>query len=612
MHHDRLNFMDCLPICLTPKPLEACSSYLARVAQANGVMTCNTWLRTLHINGYSRFDITLPNSDQLPRLLRVSHEQILATTFMTMKQKFRCEDLQFYKLLGGAVKPYMPYCPLCLAESGYYNLLWRLNCITGCAKHCCSLHDSCPQCGEHIVPLKTPLQVGHCSQCGFELSAAPIIKLTDEERDLVQTRTADMTYLVERDDIHLQYTVSEKLVRLRRLFGVSQLEIARDLCWRRDLIRKFEMNNNQTSILPKYINYADYLGLSLREVLAYREYDLRLPQEEINCIRRVCAIKRQDLIKNAQAFETVLLDNVKQAVHQLRTTGQPDSQIMIAKQVSVGPPEMILYPRVKSYLEQVEQERISARVQIWIEQIRAAILKLDSENQPPFATSISQIVGYHVQSLRHHPEIDALLTPAIARAQQYIQITEDGVQRYEQRSVVAERIRTLVLQAEEQGIYLFKKEIADLVGARFETLNNDPMISPLFEAHETWQVQTWYTRKRTAIEQAYCQLRESNKRVTTTAIIRLAGVSHYELAYYDSLQQRVQTLVMEYKMAHEIDLLRKVQTAVADLRSTNEPVSLQRIGQQIGMTPGNLKRYPSIYAYFNTLPELPTPLSPHR
>lgn len=606
---DRLQFMRCLPVRPRPQPLESFSSYLVRSARFNGVSTPGTWKKILGLKWFSQRDMPLQDTGQMARLLDVCPERLQQMTFAAVQDKFGCDQRQLIALLTSVLAPYIRYCPLCLSDTAYYRLHWQLKVIPGCFQHGCYLQERCPNCGQTISLLKSPLQISLCRHCGADLTIAMPVRLSGTDLDITHMRTADMLYLIQDDDVSYQYPVSEKMARLRQLFSISQDDVARDLCVRKTNIVRFE-HHRSISRLERYIDYADYLGLSLREVLAYREYDLSLPPQDVNLIRRVCALKRQDLINNARTFEKCLLDNVKQAVRQLRATRQSDSQMMIARQVLVEPTEMILYPRVKSYLEQVEKERVRSRVHTWTGQIQAAITRLDSENQPSFSTNISRIVGYNVQRLRYHPEIDALLTLANARAKEYIQVIEDGVPRFERRSVVAARIRTLLSQTEAQGIYLFKTEIANIVGARFGTLREDSVIAPLLEAHETRRIQTWYVQKHQALEQAYCQLRDNNERVTVNALERLTGLACSTIRRYESLWQRAQTLVVDYEIAHEAELLQTVQSTVSCLRATHERVTLNRIGQHVGMASNNLKRYPSIYAYLNTLPELPTPLKP--
>lgn len=605
---DRLNFMDCLPVCPKPYPLESFSSYLARTAQANGVTMYETWLKTLGLRLFSRYDICLRDLGRMPQLLRISPDQLRAMTFDAVKQKFLCNDKQLFKLLTGALTRHSRYCPLCLAESGYYTLLWGLECITGCARHGCHLHDSCPACGEHIFPLKTPLQVGTCSQCGFDLATTQVAWLTDTEWDLVRVRTADMTYLAQPDDICLQYTVSEKLVRLRQLFGIGQHDIARDLCLRKYRVKHFEYVT-QTSTLSRYMDYADYLELSLREVLAYREYDLSLSDHEVMMIRQVCQGRREILINRAHIFETQLLAKVQQAVHSLQVKNQSDGQVAIAKQVGVSPTEMILYPHVKYFLKQVEQERQQRLLKSRVSAIQKTLTQLEARDEPPFATVVSQIVGFDVQKLRYYPEIDVLVEIAVTRAKVYIQASIDGTRSYERRIVLADHIADLIAQAEAQGKYLQKTEIAQMVGARLGTLREDPTIHALLDAHESRRIQDWYTQKHQQLEEAYNDLCNRHGRVTVKALGCLIGFHHGELVRYETLWLHARELVDEYREQREMQLLHQVQTAVLELRTTGQKLTLQAIGQCVGMTPMALKRYPSIFTYFNTLSELPTPLT---
>jgi hypothetical protein len=129
-------------------------------------------------------------------------------------------------------------------------------------------------------------------------------------------------------------------------------------------------------------------------------------------------------------------------------------------------------------------------------------------------------------------------------------------------------------------------------------------------AHEDKRIQHGYTQKLQAIEQAYQYLYEQDERITVEAIGRRIGLSHTELVRHELLWKRVITLVTLYKQQHEAQYLVRVEDAVHRFRQGKQPVTLVAIGQFVGMAHQNLKRYPTILAFLNGLPELPTPLTP--
>ena len=78
------------------------------------------------------------------------------------------------------------FCPACLAESGRWQLAWRLNWTVACQQHSLMLHDRCPRCGTvprtSIAGGRAAVPQGTCTyvqsgrtRCGSDLSTAPMI-----------------------------------------------------------------------------------------------------------------------------------------------------------------------------------------------------------------------------------------------------------------------------------------------------------------------------------------------------------------------------------------------------------------------------------------------------
>jgi len=606
---DRLLFLDHLTIRPPPEHLESFGSYLLRTAQCNGVDRLFRWKNSLRLTSQALRDLPPSNFGEMARLLNVTTDQLLTTTFYYVREKFLCDGKQLISLLRGVLGKGLRYCPVCLAETGYYRLPWRLLTIPGCEQHHCRLRETCPHCGQALPLIPIHLKLGVCEYCGSDLADAPVVGLTDEEWVTTHVRTVDMTYLLQPQPVIYHLPVAEKLARLRQLFGISLDDLARCLRLEKAELWHFEHHPSR-SILERYLNYADYLELSLREVLAYREHAIDMPQEEIGMIRAVGQARRQVLIAQANTYESELLQRVVAAVTQLRADGQSDRQIAISQRIRVDPARMILYPRVKQYLEQVERERAETNLQTRLREIQTAMAQLSAQDEPPLAERISQLVGYNVQKLRYYPEIDELIASAIALAKQYMLVWDDDHHRpgYQHRTRVITRIQDLLAEAEQAGSYMLKTEVARRIGARYGTLRDDPEIGSLLKAHEEKRIQQWYAQTLQAIETAYQQLCTQHQRVSINAIGRLIGLRRSELVRYAALWERVTALVATYEQVHETELLTCVQEVVRRLRIEGHRVTLAAIGQRVGMAPMNLKRYPTILDYFNSLPELPTPL----
>lgn len=624
MCDDSLSFLDCLPIRPSPQPLESLCSYLARTGHANGLNRLESWRNILGLKTYmSAHARDNPPLDfgEMPRLLDCSTEHLLGMTFHYLTDKFLCSWKQGIKLVAGSVASHLRYCPVCLLEHSYYKLTWRFTCIPGCLEHGCYLHDCCPHCQMPLRLLPLHLDVNTCPECGGHLADSHAEPLTPQDKLTTEVRTTDLVFLLQPHAITYRLPHKEKLVRLRQVLGIPREEVARFFSWGKANMFNFERNPSP-SILDYHMHYADCLGLSLREVLAYREHHLSLPDDEVHSIRSLCVVIRQQKLAEIDLYEEGLLNRVKQAVVMLRSQGTVAKQVTISGFTKIPPDEMIIYPRVKEYLEQVARERIQQRQQArqaYCAQIHAeivqAIVQLDAVGKPPSAKHISQIVGVNVYKLTgYDADLDYLIASAIDRASHYIQIRdhETGVISYQHEDEVAERIQQLLCQAEQNDVFLLRKDIAHLVGARLGTLRVKPHILRLLDDHQQKQIQHRQAEILTKIEVAFHTLQVNNRRVTIAMLGRSVGMAWSELKRYPILFERVVELVEQYKLEREANLLAMVMEAEQKFRATGQPITLKLLGEMVGMVPMNLKRYPSIFAFLSSLPEFPELKKPPR
>ncbi|AZR82960.1 TniQ family protein [Thiomicrospira sp. S5] len=91
----------------------------------------------------------------------------------------------------------LQYCPCCLAEDGdrpYFRKHWRLGFMTACPYHSVQLHDRCPKCHSPIdlkrlqkheeEVLYHPLDIVHCSKCGFDLRETEFVPTSSDEYEI--------------------------------------------------------------------------------------------------------------------------------------------------------------------------------------------------------------------------------------------------------------------------------------------------------------------------------------------------------------------------------------------------------------------------------------------
>jgi hypothetical protein len=147
-----------------PQRFESFTSYLMRLAAANGIKTRAVLSKLLFpdasVSNMRKLlsDYSPPSFQALPDAGLAPVEKLLGTTFFQLAKKFgRSPDSASLALfLENTLTPRLRYCPYCLLENStpYYSLLWRFNVVNACSTHGSYLLDSCGQCGKSL-PLFT-------------------------------------------------------------------------------------------------------------------------------------------------------------------------------------------------------------------------------------------------------------------------------------------------------------------------------------------------------------------------------------------------------------------------------------------------------------------------
>ena len=188
-----------LPAHPHPLPNELLSSWLTRLAQANGIklhsLALDLWDRKTALAAWARdIDRSISNQQLLKITERtgVSENAIRDTTLAsfegTLTETIYKNTHDPFILPCGIkhrtkTKNWLVYCPKCLAEDKvpYYRLTWRLAIFTVCPKHKTAMLDQCPICKAPINFVRGELgqrfvtffdSLCNCVNCGFNLTFA--------------------------------------------------------------------------------------------------------------------------------------------------------------------------------------------------------------------------------------------------------------------------------------------------------------------------------------------------------------------------------------------------------------------------------------------------------
>ncbi|MEA4900708.1 TniQ family protein [Desulfitobacterium sp.] len=174
--------MEPLTIRVRPYPDEAISSFMFRLAEANGISMLSLWklVREKRKHYAQRADITIIdfapvnviNAEKLAYAAMIGVETVFQGSLYYVLNKFSLgERLERARFLSGVIRDYVAYCPICLNEHHYYKLLWRLNEIDICLKHKIRLSKNCHACNQ-IIEYKDVSILDECPYCHEKLSAA--------------------------------------------------------------------------------------------------------------------------------------------------------------------------------------------------------------------------------------------------------------------------------------------------------------------------------------------------------------------------------------------------------------------------------------------------------
>src|SRR2546421_608962 len=132
-----------LPLHPQPQWLESWSSYLIRLAEANGLKAINELATLAGLKGgwkgvrASPDSYFVVSSERLAGITGCTASTLRDTTFYHLVRHFACPMLRASRFFQGSLASSLRYCPGCLAVQPipYYRLSWRFLALSGCHPH---------------------------------------------------------------------------------------------------------------------------------------------------------------------------------------------------------------------------------------------------------------------------------------------------------------------------------------------------------------------------------------------------------------------------------------------------------------------------------------------
>ncbi len=459
-----------LPIGIRPKPQETFTSLLMRTAAANRLTSLIGLYETSTLSEQYRnprgksYLIDHPPSslDSIAIVLACSKEELLTTTFHYLVARFGRETTPHPMgiFLGQSLAVTLRFCPLCLAEQQeiYYSLLWRFSFLSGCAKHKCSLCDTCPRCGNKMPIFSAPFTVGRCVLCQADLRQAKTITLSFDEQMRAQRLTADLTYLLSgMNDFllpsHRRNMVRQQIAIMQHAAGKPRSQI------------------HYNGPLLGYLHRLEAIGVTFRTF-----FDERIWFEN-TCLQS----REHDETFEKQSIREALVRRIIVLQQEMVKTGLPITRQVIEDHLRIPLNQLLSYPEIHKILALIPNELLPYHQQrrVRLEAIACRIPKvldqLEREGKFLSKVELGRALQIGANVLRELPGATTMLVER--RAQQKRQLMIDEQVDHE-RELVAHVVATIA-QMKEKGEQLSLQRICKVVGITYTTAKKYPQVKAL-------------------------------------------------------------------------------------------------------------------------------------
>jgi hypothetical protein len=367
-----------------------------------------------------------------------------------------------------------------------------------------------------------------------------------------------------------------------------------------------------------YVQYADYLGVSLRDVFN-GTYALPAEQEAPLPPTAFTTLTSQPPDLARRRRESELIERLQEAIPQLEALGKPITTRTIGQFVGLTRQGLQQYPALKALWEQTARElraasekRKQQREDELVGRVQEAIAALITLGQYPSQDAIGKLVRMSPGGLRYYPRVKALMKESMDR----LYLARTFRNRLPEEEVV-ERVQAALahLQSSKQTITL--KQISDMVGLSLHRLRLYPKVEAILdgiaEEGRFQRRQQAILREQSLAEQvrkAIQQLHDQGQPVSRQAVGELIGLTPRALAKYHLVRPLLSQVVEEYRndrprrtKQRESELLAQVRQVIEQLQEQGLRVTQKAVGQRLGLTAPALMYYPRFRRVYHKVVE---------
>lgn len=527
---------DRLPIHPAPLPLETFTSYVLRLAYANGAQTLREFFaKSAPIRYQNRGIADLPPTamNWLAQLTGHPEARLWETTFQPLFTKLNTKYTSSF--LSESTSYQLRYCPQCLAEALYFRLPWRFLQLAGCPHHGCHLLDVCSHCRNPQPLWSSPMGMGQCPNCGEMLHTCHSSQMTSDKRKQVQTRFDDLRYLLtkqtwERDPGFAVMSIGPWLGFVRRQRHLLRVDLANQQGVSSDIFGHIErlLPHTQSSFAA-YTAYIDALNLTWREVLEV-----------------VLERFRNRPVNVDQLWSDELLRRTEQAIQTLCDKQERVTYTAVARLAQVSPKTLHKNPDIVALIEPYEYAGTPShwkqqRGAFLYEKTHALIQRLCEQNVPITQAAIEQGVGMGVRNLRLYPKVRTLIDV-------YTGKNSIPERRLAREAVLIQRAERIIAERWERDERITLTSVAHALGLGVTTITTGryPSLKILIqEAGEKQRLHRFQVREDRLLEQvevAIEQMTRDGELVTHETVATKLGMPRSSLATHPRVRQRLRQI----------------------------------------------------------------------
>jgi transcriptional regulator with XRE-family HTH domain/uncharacterized protein YqgV (UPF0045/DUF77 family) len=608
-------YFDSLPVHPQPQYLESLTSYLTRLAQANGLASMRQLFKLCFPGepaklSFQTGDFPPVSWGALPTLTQCSPERLLATTLYHIGRKFnrvlQARPLAHF-LSGSIAYRFLRYCPQCLAEQGYYLLIWRFLVVEGCPDHGCRLLDTCGHCSQQLPLLEVLPKLGFCSRCGGDLRLCQAEPLSQNKLHRSQSGFQDFAYLItsqscEMSETCITRTIGKQFANWRQIRQLKLVDVAQCLNQSPSIIRSIEDGGENRRVkFQWYVQYADLLQISLRDVF---ENTLTSPP--------------------VQTDEEKLINKIQQAIAILEQQDQPVTQQTVAHMIGANTNIFRHYPQIRTKWGQYKTQRRRQREAELATSVEQAIDSLRQQGKKVSRSAVSKMVGLSIDALKlFHPTAWTIVeeqSDYSSRASPPSPHKKGQPQQmrplYKREDELLHKVDQAIQRLHQQGQSFSQRAIATLIGMSLPALLYYPRVKAVLRANQVEQGQN-EDELLEKVKLALDKLETMGDRLSTQAVSRMVGVSPGTLSYYprvralitEQITQKHQKHQTRQRQQREAELIKNVTQAVETLTANGAKITQLAICDIVKVSPAQLKRYPQVKLLLDQVTGLSKPTS---